>query len=170
MCSCLEGYIGTPPACRPECILSVECDRNQACYNGRCIDPCIGACGQSAFCEVRDHNPICVCPPGTMGNPFERCSVEATTTSPIVNDPCEGSPCGPNTQPCNGGQCTCLPEFFGDPYSVQGCQPECVLPEHCPRNKACIRHKCVDPCIGVCGIDAICTVINHSKANIPLIV
>lgn len=28
-------------------------------------------------------------------------------------------------------------------------------------SKACIRNKCQDPCIGICGIEAICTVSNH---------
>lgn len=28
-------------------------------------------------------------------------------------------------------------------------------------NKACVRNRCVDPCVGVCGVEAICTVLNH---------
>jgi hypothetical protein len=74
------------------------------------------------------------------------------------DDPCYPSPCGPNAQ-CNEGICTCLPEYQGDPY--RGCRPECVLNSDCPRDKACIRNKCTDPCPGTCGQNAICDVINH---------
>lgn len=79
-----------------------------------------------------------------------------TETEP--SDPCKESLCGSNTQ-CNAGICTCLPEFFGNPYV--GCHPECVVNTDCSRDKACIQHKCQDPCIGVCGINAECNIVNH---------
>lgn len=75
-----------------------------------------------------------------------------------ASDPCNPSPCGSNAV-CNDGVCSCLPEFQGDPYS--GCRPECVLNTDCPRNRACIRNKCTDPCPGTCGQDAQCSVVNH---------
>jgi hypothetical protein len=81
-----------------------------------------------------------------------------TALKPVQDDPCNPSPCGPNAQ-CNNGVCTCLPEYQGDPY--RGCRPECVLSSDCPRDKACIRNKCVDPCPGTCGQNAECSVINH---------
>lgn len=55
--------------------------------------------------------------------------------------------------------CTCLAEYQGDAY--RGCRPECVLNNDCPRDKACVRNKCTDPCPGTCGQNAECTVINH---------
>lgn len=81
----------------------------------------------------------------------------AATPSP-VEDPCVPSPCGPNAE-CFNGVCNCVPEFRGDPYV--GCRPECVLNDDCPRDRACIRNKCMDPCPGACAINALCTVINH---------
>jgi len=76
--------------------------------------------------------------------------------------PCQPSPCGPNAE-CrerNGaGSCTCLPEYFGDPYS--GCRPECVVNSDCSRDRSCVNQKCVDPCPGVCGLNAQCRVSNH---------
>lgn len=78
--------------------------------------------------------------------------------SPVYSDPCNPSPCGPNAQ-CYNGVCTCLNEYQGDPYI--GCRPECILNTDCPRNKACIKKKCVDPCPGTCGQNAICDVYNH---------
>lgn len=76
----------------------------------------------------------------------------------LIHDPCNPSPCGANAQ-CNEGTCTCLAEYQGDPY--RGCRPECVLNTDCPKDKACSRHKCIDPCINTCGQNAECTVINH---------
>lgn len=78
--------------------------------------------------------------------------------APVESDPCNPSPCGPNAQ-CNAGLCACLPEYQGDPYT--SCRPECVLNNDCPRNRACVRNKCVDPCPGTCGRNAICNVLNH---------
>lgn len=77
-------------------------------------------------------------------------------------NPCEPSPCGVNAE-CkvqgNAGSCTCLPDYFGDPY--QGCRPECLADSDCPLQLACVRNKCTDPCTGVCGYNAECYVNNH---------
>lgn len=79
--------------------------------------------------------------------------------------PCENNPCGSNAicKERNGvGSCTCLPDYFGDPYI--GCRPECLLNDHCSKNRACINNKCKDPCPGICGRNAECFVINHSPS------
>lgn len=47
VCSCIQGFIGSPPSCRPECVINSECPLNEACINQKCIDPCPGSCGQS---------------------------------------------------------------------------------------------------------------------------
>lgn len=86
-------------------------------------------------------------------NNFNLCIAE----EPVL-DPCNPSPCGANAL-CRDGSCTCLPEFQGDPYS--GCRPECVMNTDCARDRACIRNKCIDPCIGTCGQNAQCQTINH---------
>lgn len=78
--------------------------------------------------------------------------------APSFDDPCNPSPCGTNAI-CSGGSCSCLPEYHGDPYIE--CRPECVLNSDCPRDKACRRNKCIDPCPGTCGISAICEVLIH---------
>lgn len=74
------------------------------------------------------------------------------------SDPCNPSPCGSNAV-CSNGVCSCNPNYHGDPYA--GCRPECVLSNDCPRDKACIKNRCVDPCPGTCGHNAVCTVSNH---------
>ena len=57
-----------------------------------------------------------------------------------ARDPCNPNPCGANADPAVRGnrcECTCRPEYFGDPYS--GCRPECVVNSDCTMNKACSR-------------------------------
>lgn len=73
VCSCLQGYIGNPPNCRPECIQSTDCQPSKACINQKCEDPCPGSCGINAMCKVVHHNPICTCPPKYTGSPFTQC-------------------------------------------------------------------------------------------------
>lgn len=73
VCSCLPEMIGAPPNCRPECILSSECQQDKSCINQKCKDPCPGTCGQNARCQVVNHNPICSCEIEFSGDPFVRC-------------------------------------------------------------------------------------------------
>lgn len=73
VCTCISGFIGNPPACRPECVVNTDCALNEACINTKCGNPCLGACGISARCQVLNHNPICSCPPVFTGDPFVRC-------------------------------------------------------------------------------------------------
>lgn len=73
VCSCIPGFIGNPPTCRPECVTSSECPLNEACLNQKCINPCPGTCGITAHCQVINHNPICTCPVRYTGDPFVRC-------------------------------------------------------------------------------------------------
>lgn len=75
VCSCVPGYRGSPPTCRPECAVSLECPLKEACNNQKCINPCLGACGTAAICDVINHNPICTCPPSFTGDPFVRCTI-----------------------------------------------------------------------------------------------
>lgn len=166
VCSCMDGYVGAPPQCRPECVVSSECSALQACVNKKCIDPCAGSCGIEARCEVINHSPICGCPPGKTGDPFNRC-LDIPPPPPdqekqIPRDPCFPSPCGPNSlckASASGPSCQCLPEFFGSPPN---CRPECIINPDCSSTEACINNKCRDPCPGSCGTNAECRVISHT--------
>lgn len=79
-----------------------------------------------------------------------------------MNDPCDPSPCGPNSQ-CRVNEkqavCSCRTGYIGSPPS---CRPECVTSSECPTNRACINQKCQDPCPSSCGVNANCRVVNHS--------
>lgn len=79
-----------------------------------------------------------------------------------IHNPCIPSPCGANAicREKNGaGSCMCQSDYIGNPY--EGCRPECVQSSECSSIKTCIKNKCVDPCPGTCGQNAICQVINH---------
>lgn len=65
--------MGTPPNCKPECVVNAECPQNRACHKFKCSNPCSGTCGLGARCEVINHNPVCSCPGGMTGDPFTRC-------------------------------------------------------------------------------------------------
>lgn len=74
VCSCSQGFSGSPPSCRPECVTSAECPLNQACISQKCTDPCLGSCGINSLCQTINHNPICSCPAQFTGDPFVRCT------------------------------------------------------------------------------------------------
>jgi len=76
---------------------------------------------------------------------------------------CVPSPCGPFAICRDSGYagvptCTCLENYIGSPPN---CRPECTVDSECNNNRACLRQKCRDPCLGSCGIGAQCLVINH---------
>ena len=151
----------------------------------KCIDPCSGVCGLNAACNVIKHSPICTCRSGHTGDPFVRCYILPrkfyfipcdvnniryiyfTFTAPsipvslTISDPCLPSPCGPYSQCRRIGEtpsCTCIINYTGVPPN---CRPECIINSDCSSNLACIREKCIDPCLGSCGINTKCSVFNH---------
>jgi hypothetical protein len=88
--------------------------------------------------------------------------VEEATLAPLPPNPCNPTPCGPNSQ-CQAvsGQalCGCLSNMIG---VAPNCRPECILSSDCPSNEACVNQKCINPCPGLCGDNAECRVVNHS--------
>lgn len=191
VCSCLMVYIGSPPYCHPECIISADCSLRKACIDNKCTDPCPGACGLNSNCHVNNHSPICSCQSEYTGDPFHRCYIIprkicwfsiyyshifnyhdfnhlylAAKDEPITpvkpTNPCIPSPCGPNAQ-CQAFSDVPSCDCLPSYYgSPPNCHPECTINADCPTNKACIRNKCGDPCPGSCGFNAVCQVINHN--------
>lgn len=74
ICSCLPQFFGSPPSCRPECVVNADCQSHLSCIKQKCENPCPGTCGQHADCRVVNHNAICSCKPRYTGNPFIICS------------------------------------------------------------------------------------------------
>ena len=73
-CSCLEGYVGSPPHCKEECVSDVDCmDGGNVCVDNRCRDACYGVCGINTECEAQQHYPSCSCIEGYTGDPFKEC-------------------------------------------------------------------------------------------------
>lgn len=70
-CGSTSGYWS--PACHPECLFNSDCPFDLACIGQKCLNPCSGSCGVGAECVVYHHQPICTCPYGLVGNPFEHC-------------------------------------------------------------------------------------------------
>jgi len=172
VCTCPENFLGNPYSrCYPECTQHEECNRNQACFNLKCVDPCAGACGENADCRVENHKAICSCPKGYTGHPFTRCR-------PFdLSDLCNPNPCGDNAD-CKPGKdrqendrpvCFCKTGFIGDPL-VSCRRGECLDHNDCRGNEACYGHVCVNPCSStsssgrsssVCGVNAQCMARNH---------
>lgn len=73
VCSCLPNYVGSPPGCRPECVVSSECAHDKACINQKCVNPCPEPCAENALCRVINHSPVCSCRTEQTGDPFSRC-------------------------------------------------------------------------------------------------
>lgn len=184
-CQCLPEHYGDPyQSCRPECLHNSDCPRTKACIQNKCADPCPGTCGTHADCLVTNHLPTCTCHAGFIGDPYRYCHLEQkqrkkkpsyhstnscnypfTTLAngrPEFINLCSPSPCGPNSQ-CKifEGQaiCSCLENYLGLPPN---CRPECILSTECPTDKACIKQRCQDPCLAICGTNAECHVRNHS--------
>lgn len=86
VCTCQPEYLGTPPACRPECLVSSECNQQQACIQRKCKNPCEGVCGLNTECKVINHSPICTCRPQYTGDPFSRCYLAPGDYSPQFAD------------------------------------------------------------------------------------
>jgi hypothetical protein len=90
-------------------------------------------------------------------------SFSAVTPTPgVPQNPCQPSPCGPNSEcQVRGGNpaCSCLQNYIGSPPN---CRPECTINPECSSNLACVNQKCSDPCPGSCGANARCNVVNHT--------
>lgn len=94
------------------------------------------------------------------------CSSSLGTQRTPPSTPCIPSPCGPNAE-CreqNGAAaCKCFSGYEGNPYDTsRGCHRECENNDDCVSNLACISFKCANPCPGVCGTYAECSVVKHN--------
>ncbi|XP_018012714.1 neurogenic locus notch homolog protein 1 isoform X2 [Hyalella azteca] len=166
-CTCPQFFQGDPHSrCFAECTEHDDCSSSQACFELRCIDPCVGACGTGADCKVENHKPICSCPKGFTGHPFESCR-------PFTEaDLCNPNPCGTGAD-CTPGHdrsgesrpvCTCPIGDIGNP--LVSCQRgECQSPNDCAAEETCHAYHCQSACFtetgSVCGELADCTVRNH---------
>lgn len=198
ICECLPNYIGDATiACAPIaqqieilCRSNSECDSNKTCLNKHCVNPCvINPCSTTAECHVKNHQYICICPPGTIGDPFLGCQshtasipeCKTNTDCPshqacinhLCQNPCSNDRCGLFAN-CvtvrHHPTCHCPQGYAGDPQN-QCFKPECNSDNDCPYNKLCRNGHCRNPCdIGdvICGRGAECAVTGHrAYCNCP---
>jgi len=166
-CKCPPDFLGDGfTRCYTECTRHDDCSQNQACVKFKCRDPCFepdpNVCGQGANCEVRNHKPICSCPRGFTGDPFQSC--RAFTKADLCQpNPCgEGADCTPGNDRSGSDRpvCLCPKGTRGNP--LQRCtRGECAHDGDCGSDRACYNFKCIDPCDDACGIEAQCKALNH---------
>jgi hypothetical protein len=133
VCSCKDSHTGDPYAsCRPIPVKSKNLNFKNLSFE------------TTNLCFLITMNSV----PPTSPNVFEK--------------PCDPPPCGPHStcRPVgNAPVCACQPGYLGIPPE---CRPECVSSSECAPSKACLNFKCQDPCIGTCGRDAKCQIVNHN--------
>ena len=75
------------PVLAPECRDNSECPLHNACINRKCLNPCavLDPCAVNAFCRVENHEPVCTCPSGYIGDPRTSCILpESELSSNII--------------------------------------------------------------------------------------
>ncbi|BFG02662.1 neurogenic locus notch homolog protein 3 [Drosophila madeirensis] len=77
---------------------------------------------------------------------------------------CSGNPCGVNAvcQEAAGGRpvCSCPPGYSGNPLTHCN-RGECLDNVDCRGDLQCKDNRCVNPCVGACGIGSNCDARNH---------
>lgn len=175
-CSCPEGTVGDPfiePGCLlpNQCTSDTTCADNLACRNGKCKDPCPEtACGRGAICNVFDHRPICACPAGHLGDPYDIAvgcfKVECLTNADCSRDkychtesnkcmnPCDQADCGRGTCKVQNhqGLCSCFQGYVlkdGKCLDVDECaQNPCHPTATCQNTPGGYTCVCVSGLVG----------------------
>lgn len=191
-CRCLSGYRGNSyERCVPVgCRSNNECPMDRQCIDGQCIDACLydNPCSSRAECRVQNHQPVCRCPNGWIGNPYIRCRLEPQPECLIdtdcgatlacldgtCKDPCEVlEPCRRPAEchvvpsaPVRTMYCECPNGYISSGEGTCKAVPAivtttdgCVSDTDCPTDKACVRGYCRDPCN--CALNAECRVRDH---------
>lgn len=131
------------------------------------MDLCEAApCGPGARCDNSRGSFKCLCPLGTVGDPYKdgchspvECQIDEdcppaahcvqTNGIPKCQDNCEKVKCGPNAEcgtSAHYGSCICHPGYQGDPNDLSvGCRPRavaCTSNQQCPSNTYCYNGAC----------------------------
>jgi len=131
------------------------------------LDLCEAApCGPGARCDNSRGSFKCLCPLGTVGDPYKdgchspvECQIDEdcppaahcvqTNGIPKCQDNCEKVKCGPNAEcgtSAHYGSCICHPGYQGDPNDLNvGCRPRavaCTSNQQCPSNTYCYNGAC----------------------------
>lgn len=185
-CKCPTGFIGDPlqSGCHKqgECTNGDEdCPIEATCFEGRCVDPCDGACGTNSLCKVVNRKAICLCREGyesVKENICKKSLMICTHDLDCYGDICHNGQCFTtcvNSSHCDSGdicinnfcltQCTKHTQCGIGQACVGGqCLIGCRGNVDCPSDEACVNNKCVNPCLSTraCGPNAICSRIHHN--------
>jgi len=64
-----------------ECLVHEDCEDTDFCHPTelKCHDACtLAVCGEAAVCISKLHRPVCACPDGFEGNPYDTCTKSAS--------------------------------------------------------------------------------------------
>ncbi|CAL4065694.1 unnamed protein product, partial [Meganyctiphanes norvegica] len=170
----------TPGPVPVGCESTDDCPFENSCINRLCMDVCYpGFCGDNADCQTVGHRPVCICPPGTTGNPTIKCSALATERPPAppvpigeARPPQPGDPIIPdsitNPPPKSPATSTTprspIPTINPPPPPpfIPEIQIACENNDECDMDNSCINMMCLDSCsLNLCGEDTDCQTINH---------
>ena len=199
-CQCPPGYTGDGfTRCeqirKGECEHDVDCPDSNACIDHQCVDPCrvYDPCGKEALCETSSHRPVCRCPSGWAGNPYEQCfkyeclvdddcPFDKACVNKECTNPCNRLICGSRAE-CRVDRheaiCFCPPGLQGNP--VIACQEVgCQSNDDCSDREKCdyvtggsSKKECMPLCrSNPCAQGASCNAQNHQEicvCNPPLI-
>lgn len=191
-CRCPPGTQGNPLiSCIPGvCQYNEDCADHEVCdrLNRVCRPACDeDSCAVTAICRGQNHQPKCVCPTDTTGNPYIEClskplpgcrsDSECPSQLICLNGACQ-NPCR-NTDICHPDQeckvldtlpfrtllCQCPQDTFIDTTGrCVSISQQCAVDTDCANTEKCIRGSCIDACkVDVCGKNAICKSQYHQS-------
>lgn len=105
-CACPGQTVGNPFA-EPGCELAGQCKKNSDCGNSlaciqhKCTEPCaLADCGQNALCQSIEHNAVCLCPAGHLGDPLDK-TIGCFRVECLNNEDCnQDKQCQPEVNKC----------------------------------------------------------------------
>lgn len=183
---CAENNACINNMCVLGCRSNKNCPDTQSCINNKCLNPCEleGTCGPNAICSCQNHQTICKCPEGFMGNPTpqqgcirQSLICENNNNCPkgflCFNGQCQIS-CNDNSVCAIGERCTnnsCVKVCYGDNNCIPGeicrnglCLGGCSVDADCRTSEICLKGQC--KCAkGFIGTPNGCLDINECEAN-----
>uniref|UniRef100_A0A0K2TAS5 Putative LOC101893139 [Musca domestica] n=1 Tax=Lepeophtheirus salmonis TaxID=72036 RepID=A0A0K2TAS5_LEPSM len=117
-CRCPSDMNGDPYSLcvDVECAINEDCNSERACYQDKCIDPCVldNPCAPNALCKTVQHASSCVCIPPLIGNPFVSCVEKEPSPIEVEKECVVDSDCP--------SQLACLNDYCENPcYSLTPC-------------------------------------------------
>lgn len=180
-CTCPAGTQGNPliSCIAGICQYNEDCGVHEACdrLNRVCRPVCQeDTCAETAICEAQAHQPICRCPPGSEGNPYQECvsgktplprpeckmDIDCPSQYACIEQRCL-NPCLENnvctadqecrvldTLPLRTIMCQCPPDTIADLSgrckAIVVVEPQCRVDSDCTDREKCISGNCVEAC------------------------